>query len=358
MDIEKLAAARALQRFKSNPFEAHWVLREKPTVRLVFLAQFVPNEANPEATVHGTLFYEKKTSKSSWQEISPLLLNRLKAGEGVRLDMHAQEVLELYQHLHGELGRTSGLQALLESVESLAPDESNALDELIAWALKNPRGLAGFVGQLKTLEAAALLNLNAAVQLAALEELQREMNENFGEGRKESYWQRLLATRPVLLQQLFAFPITIVKEGAYVGGKSLDNQGGQLVDFLIKNRLTNNVSLIEIKTPDAELLQSTPYRRNVFGCSAELGGAVAQVLTYKESLQRNFHALSHESGTPIEAFDPRCVIILGDARQLETKSQRRSFELFRAQLPAVRIVTFDELWHQLDSLIALLKGDE
>jgi hypothetical protein len=44
-------------------------------------------------------------------------------------------------------------------------------------------------------------------------------------------------------------PIFVIKSKAYMGGKNALNKGGGVVDFLIKNKVTNSVGLIEIKTP-------------------------------------------------------------------------------------------------------------
>ncbi|MFN2576412.1 MAG: hypothetical protein ABR607_01845 [Pyrinomonadaceae bacterium] len=52
-----------------------------------------------------------------------------------------------------------------------------------------------------------------------------------------------------VLEQVFSWPCSIVKDKAYVGGKNVTNTGGKIVDFLLKNRLTQNAALIEIKTP-------------------------------------------------------------------------------------------------------------
>ena len=75
-----------------------------------------------------------------------------------------------------------------------------------------------------------------------------------------------------VLEQVFSWPVTIVNEKAYVGGKAVDNKGGGLVDFLVKNQLTNNVALIEIKTPGTELLSKNEYRNGVYNLSEELTG--------------------------------------------------------------------------------------
>lgn len=86
-----------------------------------------------------------------------------------------------------------------------------------------------------------------------------------------------------------------MKGKAYVGGKSVLNTGGNIVDFLVKNYLTNNAALVEIKTPGTRLLGRL-YRSGVYNPSDELSGSLMQVLNYRSSLQRDFYPL--ERGLP------------------------------------------------------------
>ena len=52
--------------------------------------------------------------------------------------------------------------------------------------------------------------------------------------KDESLWQTLLTENMYVLEQVFSWPVTIVNEKAYVGGKAVDNKGGGLVDFIVK----------------------------------------------------------------------------------------------------------------------------
>ena len=47
-----------------------------------------------------------------------------------------------------------------------------------------------------------------------------------------------------------------------------------------------------------------------------------QILNYKFSLQREFLNLSTGSGRRFEAFDPRCVVILGSTAQVKTEPDK------------------------------------
>lgn len=121
----------------------------------------------------------------------------------------------------------------------------------------------------------------------------------------------------------------------------------------MKNQLTNNVALIEIKTPDTDLLRKKEYRNGVFNMSEELTASVMQVMNYKSTLLNKYNAL--EGNELFEAFDPRCMVIIGNGRrELDTKEKRKSFALYRNQLANVEIITYDELVQKTENLIKVL----
>ena len=73
-------------------------------------------------------------------------------------------------------------------------------------------------------------------------------------------------------------PCALYEAQAYVGGKTIDNHNGSALDFLYQNKLTNNVVLVEIKTPVTKLL-GRQYRARSYSMSDELSGGIAQVLS-------------------------------------------------------------------------------
>lgn len=66
---------------------------------------------------------------------------------------------------------------------------------------------------------------------------------------KEEFWQTIFAKNAVVLSQLFAYPVILIKDKAYRGRKDLMNISGQIVDFLCKLESTGVAALVEIKTP-------------------------------------------------------------------------------------------------------------
>lgn len=172
----------------------------------------------------------------------------------------------------------------------------------------------------------------------------------------EEFWQQAFTARSFVLSQVFATPVVIVAGKAYVGGKSVANTGGGVSDFLLKNELTSRTAIVELKVPATLLLATHPYRGTTYAPSPELVGAVAQVSSYAASLAEDA-MLRLRSKTPLEPARSECVVIVGTAdTELVDDDRRRSFELYRSELRNVRVVTYDELFHRIASLLQLFGG--
>lgn len=125
----------------------------------------------------------------------------------------------------------------------------------------------------------------------------------------EEYWQRLFSDHPEAFSLALEGRAYTLSSKCYVGGKSVANTGGNVLDFLAQHG--GNAALVEIKTPATKLLASQKYRGNVYAPSRELAGSTVQVLEYRHSLVSNLPALSFE--TPgLRATQPMGVVIIGD----------------------------------------------
>lgn len=173
----------------------------------------------------------------------------------------------------------------------------------------------------------------------------------------EEFWQEVFGNNPRLVAQAVPDHILLLKDKCYVGGKTFENTGGNIVDFLFVTQPNRNVTLVEIKTPLAKLV-GPQYRANAYCMSEELSGSVVQALNYRNELLQNFHTLVRGDVEQFCVFNPRCLVIAGN---LETPSlnacQRKSFELFRSSLGPVTVVTFDEIFGKIKDLIDLLAED-
>lgn len=169
------------------------------------------------------------------------------------------------------------------------------------------------------------------------------------EEKSEEFWQATFNEHSYVLSQVFAVPIVFIQEKAYIGGMKVNRQEAKFIDYLFSAESSREAILIEIKTPVTKLLGGE-YRKNIFGPSRELAGAVVQVLSYRNELLNNIQGGESES---IKTFHPRCVLIIGDAgNEITDAHRRRSFELFRSSQD-VEIITYDELFRKVEILAEL-----
>ena len=104
-------------------------------------------------------------------------------------------------------------------------------------------------------------------------------------------------------------------------------------------------------------LLGAKYRGDIYNTSNELSGSVIQVTNYRNSLMKNYMMLTDSKEEIFEAFDPQCIVIIGNIdSELADRRQRKSLELFRMGLKDVRVITYDELFGKVEFLVSLLEG--
>lgn len=177
-------------------------------------------------------------------------------------------------------------------------------------------------------------------------------------GQKEEFWQTQIKENPAFICQVLPYPTVIFQDKAFVGGKAFNNVGGKEVDFLLQNSLTKDVALLEIKTPETKLLGSE--YRGTYAISADLAGAVSQVLAYRDKLLKKFDGLYTDhikTGVQeIDAFNPTCLVLTGNiGAELTSADKKKALELFRNELNSVSIISFDELFGKATNLLNLFE---
>ena len=193
-----------------------------------------------------------------------------------------------------------------------------------------------------------LTKLQSDIELGSLEVLIEKYEAMLKKESREDTWQSFLNINPFILSMAFGHPIIVVQEKASVGGRKFSRKGDKFTDFLVKNSMTNNTAIVEIKTPQTKLLNST-YRDGVYAPSSHLVGSINQALNQKYELEREFvHLRANSKLQDIESYSVHCCLIIGSMPSEDDK--RKSFELFRRNSKAVEIITFDELLSKLNNL--------
>jgi len=195
----------------------------------------------------------------------------------------------------------------------------------------------------------ALMKLHDDIELVTLENLTEKFEEMLSKDLSEGHWQKLFNENPFILNLAFGYPIIKFSEQACVGGRTFSGIGEKISDFLVKNNLTNNTALIEIKTPSTKLLNKKAYRESVYCPSPEFSGSINQLLDQKYKFQKEIVSLKGNSRIyDLESYSVNCVLIIG--KTPEEIDQKKSFELFRGNSKDIEIITFDELLEKLKQL--------
>jgi hypothetical protein len=202
-----------------------------------------------------------------------------------------------------------------------------------------------------------LAKLCGDIELVTLEALIARYDEMLGEKLVEGRWQNFFNENPFILNMAFGYPVIKVRDQASVGGRKLSGDGEKITDFLVKNSLTNNTAIFEIKTPHTSILNKTPFRDGVFTPSADLSGSINQALDQKYQLQKQIAQIKDNSRIhDLESYAVHCCLVIG--KTPDGDDRKKSFELFRRNSKDVEIVTFDELLEKLKQLSSFLRENE
>ncbi len=354
------------------------ILRETSSTRMIFRGKIVNNKKEPSAPVRGTIIFQKKSISGNWSDYNELDLRRLKATEWVKIDLKCSGINKLISTVkrcqkiyeRDGIGRQNRKYVFKtggesKNIKSLLKDEKTILDLIkhdsagvviatLKWLSESDEHQA-IISKLQELDVKKLSRVNSMLGIANMKAI-LQMWENNKDNSKEEFWHQLFTKHPWVISQIFASPVTIFEAQAYVGGKRIDNKMGKVVDFLYENSLTENIILVEIKTPATLLMSSTKYRKGIYSVSTALTGTVNQVLSYREELQRSYHSLVSGDDISFRSFNPKCVVIAGSLCKLETL-QLESFELLRRELNNVEILTYDEVFERIRFFLEVLEKD-
>src|SRR5882724_78557 len=141
-------------------------------------------------------------------------------------------------------------------------------------------------------------------------------------------------------------------------GSAFDRPGKR-ADGLLRTRAeVSQYVLVEIKRNDTQLLQETAYRSGCWGVSDELSNAVTQAQKivfdftrdrFRDHLKDQF---GNDTGVSVYAVEPRSFLVIGDLTQvLGNDDKVACFELYRRNIRAPEILTFDELFQRASCIV-------
>lgn len=345
------------------------ILKRTDRFSLEFIPELVNNTKDSICSVKGKLLYIKYKGNDN-SPVNIIGRREIKTGEGIGLNLDTSETFKLFNglkelyKLYEDMGgiqvgestytktdiATRRLLSMFRDNQQILNDrEGIEIVSSVLTAVTDKISRDSLRKVLNRLENNQLSELNMSVNLARLKKIYSTIHENL-DNDKEEFWQsNILKEYQYIISQIFSCPYTIYQDKAYVGGKCLDNSNGNVCDFIYKNKLTDNIELVEIKTPCTDLI-GKPYR-HTYNISSELSGAVCQVLNYRDSLLKSYFSLSY-GGSNFRAFMPRAVIIIGKINDIRNENNKlAAFENFRGSLNNIIIITYDELCERIKQLI-------
>ena len=82
------------------------------------------------------------------------------------------------------------------------------------------------------------------LELANLDTVIGAYERMMGGKVNERSWQTFFSDNPFVLSLGFGYPVILVQEQAFMGGRDVSGKGDKIADFLYMNKLTNNSAIV------------------------------------------------------------------------------------------------------------------
>ena len=338
---------------------------QRETTRRILRAKLVENPKNSEACVAISLVYQKRHSVKDgaepWENLAMKkhTLREVGMGYQIVLALNTAATLDLKRHLDNLYNRASqGIPDGSETVTMVRGARASAVGEILD-IIDSSGEDAGVV--LRAIEGM----VPGILETASIAETHRRRTETVEEFSthlsekdwKEGDWEEFFTENRWIFGHGLDYRFTSeLQEQPYFGGKTVDGSGGQRGDFLCATlAATRFTVIVELKTPQAELVGRSEYRTGVHKLGDELAGGVCQLqsncCTWETKGAQNLdnQALLEEAKT----WRPKGVLVIGTIESLDTPDKQRTFELFRRGLHNLDVITFDELLERARLLLVL-----
>ena len=308
----------------------------------------VNNVHDIKKSIKGKLIFNKDTSTTKKNSI-PLSKKDIKGGEYVEFELNTEETYNLAKGLFERFKIANSTEIPFGTTTYV---ESNDTITMLKELVNND---ADLINKLSKLDSDELNLIDIAIKIRHLNEILNLININLENSKKnEEFWQNLFIENSWILPQIFSIPLYIFKSQPYIGGKGIDNVNGKITDYILKNPITSNISLIEIKKPLTKLMENKEYRGQVYAPSSELSGSISQILNQKDTLYKEYITSAYRTKDEYKSLNFPAILIIGNVSSLD-EEQRDSFELFRNELKNIDIIGFDELSKKIEIMINILQ---
>jgi len=386
------------------------LIRSNNSTQISLQMNVVNNDEHPEHVLSGKIIAEKKKHSENWdgEEIS---IKKLKTGEYYQIVLEPSEVYTLYRKLStlyasfspkdgGEYGKYVKFDGSPESIRNffhsdpfksfkinqnrekkeLIESFSNLIchdevdkttielmskinfssKEVVNQLLNLMTMSEELKNTLANIDLKTLSDIHLIVGISRLKKIRDTIRSNLDCGN-EKRWQKFFENNIWVLEQLFFLPAAYLAREAETGISDIRGKGSNTTDFAFTHKMSNEIGIIEIKTPKTALIDhpSTQYRNHVYTISSEVVNGVSQALRNRYNLLFNYKSKTNTSGpNEYTVMQPKCILIIGSYSSIQDNEDHIStFELYRNNLQGVQIITFDELVSKIDSIINLISKE-
>ncbi len=339
-------------------------LSKTTTTRKILRPVIVDNPKNEEASLSFSILHQRKNKSQNWEDVPAESLAKLKAGETTKMNFDTSESLSIFQELSRlyQLGSNTDvfygendlIVARKDEVVRADPQKIPLIRKLLSEGYSNE-----FWEQLQQVDPNKATALSLAQLHADRQNVLNEFKLALVAKKDESFWQKFFEAN----QWIFGYGLHYqflksVEIQPLYGGKAVNNRGGQKGDFLAATEGgTRYTVLVEIKTPDTQLLCTKEYRNQVYAPSEELSGGLSQLLgnswTWETEGSRTDANKELIDDHGIYTFWPKGVLVIGSLSQLTNRNHKGSFERFRRNLHRTEVLTFDELFERARHIVNL-----
>lgn len=322
--------------------------------RRILRSLIVPNVHAAGASVRATLMHQRRHKlKEQWEDADSFHLSKLHGGEQVKLELNAGQTRRLYEALSGLYqippgGWASSTQSNVVIIDGTRnPDAAELIPFILDAIERDGPKLFRYIADAKPdlVRAAAIMERHQE-RTAAVQDFESAVADDRW---TEAEWEAFFASNTWIfgLNLGFQFLGTIKTQPKCVA-PSVFGGGGQRGDFLLGTMGDARFTVVvDIKKPDALLVQDRPYRNRVYAPGPELSGGVAQLQSYCSAWEQKAQKDPEESieldQRNISAVQPKGILIVGHTSSLGDRHKRDSFARFRRNTLNPEIVTYDEL---------------
>jgi hypothetical protein len=289
--------------------------------------------------------------------------NKILEKETTEVEIHKIRGSVNLNECHDEFWK---LVSFLRSIRNIEiPEENFSLmsqsESEIVSALKgrDVGSITNIIKQLSSTEGIVLSQKDINNLLRRREKLKEFKDGLDNHASDEDWWQSFFEENKWIFGYGLNYQILRQEQSQpHYGGVKVDGKGGEKGDYLTSTDGDMNFTvLVEIKTPNTQLLQGAQEIRNgAWSLAKDLTDALSQIeaniYTWDKQGSEQPDNRDRFEAQNVFTVQPKGVIVIGKLESAkDSRSKRETFQRFRKSIHGIDILTFDELYKRAKFIV-------